>query len=362
MKKKAFFVKPVIRAGAFYFRISQYMDYLKSKGWDVCVLYPAPDGSTMQERLGFKQTISKIWFLFCQFPKFLWNMATSTVVFVFPSPMMGVYVLWAKLFRKKIIIEHIVSYISHQDIFPKFPVLVDQFVYRSARYILTHTQSVSMALEKRYHIPHEKILVSYCALDLEHFSAKYHKESEEIKKKLNITGHYIVFYHGLHHPWHALDLILEAAALLENTHPQITFLILPEKLNSSQKKNVLQLSEHEHYSWQTLPHYIQTADLWVSGFRVHERGERSFGSTLIQAMAMARPIITSPGGEKNKFLIHEENAFFVPPNSSEAIKNKIIECFKNPNMARQVGMNARKTAEKHFSIDHLEKMLKEAIR
>jgi len=352
-----------MRGGAFYFRIAQYMDLVRARGDAVLVFYPAPDGSTFVEKLSVKQIVGKAFFWFSRFLKFSKDLIASDTVIIFPSPIFWFYCLLARMCRKRIVVEHIVSYISHRDVFQRYPFWLDQLAFSLSDVVITHTESMKEDLLKRFSSLNGKIKVAYCELDLQQFSVRYSLEAQKIKDNLGITDKKIVFYHGMHHTWHAYDLVIKAAELLESKRKDIIFVLLPGKTQQlvERKGNVIHLREEGNYSWETLPHYIQIADLWVSGFRCHERGDRSFGSTLIQALAMARPIITSPSREKNKFLTDGRNVFFVGTDSAATIADKIVKCLNEPKKMKLVAQGAREIAEKFFSIDGLKMTLGEAI-
>ncbi len=360
--KNILFVKPPFRGGTFYFRTAQYIDFFRRNGHGVNVLYPAPDSASVAEKLPLQQITAKVFFSLSHFGRYLVDLTRCDLAVLFPTPIISLYFLLAKAFRKRVLIEHYVSYLSHRDIFPKYPLFLDRWVYRKADFVLTHTETMKRELVKLLQLRQEHVLVAYCDVDLHHFSPRYKEETENLKRELGIQGRKVVFYHGLHHLWHGLDLIIEAAKIIERQRSDIVFVLLPGNYDQTKREgNIIHLAEKEHYSWETLPLYIQIGDLWLSGFKIHDRGERSFGSTLIQALAMARPIITAPGNEKSKFLEDDQNIFYVKPNSAEAIANKIIECFDDPVKTSTVGLNARKTAEQFFSIDHFDQTLDYAV-
>ena len=352
------FIKPPIRFGKFYFRIGQYVEFFKGKNCRINVFYPSPDGSTLLEKLPATRMAAKFFSSLIQIPRLMANAWKSELVFVFPSPTMSIYLALVKLFGKQVVIEHILSYVSHHDVFAWYPVWLDRWVYQSADFILTHTETMKSELTARLTLNPDRVLVSYCSVDLTNFVPKYDAQAAELKRKFEISGKKVVLYHGLHHDWHGAELLMEAASLLRQKREDIVFVLLPGFSETWKRDgNLLHLTEKDHYSWETLPIYLQMADLWASGFRVVERGERTFGSTLIQALAMGRPVLTSPGREKNKFLTDGENVFYVKPDSASDLADKIDACFNQPDEMRRVARNARLTAEKFFSISHLEQML-----
>lgn len=356
--KDVLFIKPPMRQQKFYFRIRQYMDFFEKRDCRIRCFLPSPDGSTLLEKLPARVIFMKLCFWFKNLFSFVRDLYASDVVILFPAPTFGFYCLLAKCFRKTVVIEHTVSYIAHRELFAWYPTWLDRMIYRLADLTITHTESMKAGLVEKYQLKDRKVRVLYCVVDLHHFAPKYEKEATELKQLLGIQEKFVVLYHGLHHIWHGFDLILEAADILWPKRKDILFVLMPGAENRhGQERNILHLTESSHYSWQQLPVFLQTADLWISGFRPHERGDRSFGSTLIQAMAMARPIITAPTPEKLRFLVNNQNVYYITPNSSEAVANQILECCGDLEKARRIGQGARETAEAHFSLQKMDDVL-----
>ncbi len=357
--KSVLFIKPPMRYGKFYFRIAQYIEYFKKNDWEINVLYPAPDGATLVQKLSAADIFYKACHLLAQFPKFLVDLAKCDLVIVFPSPTMVLYAVWVGLFQKKMLIEHTVSYISHRDVWPWYPVWLDRLLYRQSAAVMTHTESMRESLVKQFKLPGRQVVASYCNVDLEKFSPRYDNEVLSLKKKLGILSKKVVFYHGLMHEWHGVDLILEAANRVSQKHSDVVFVFMTgvSDIFNGLPDYILHLNERDYYTWETLPVFIQLADIWVSGFRNVQRGDQTFGSTLIQALAMGRTVITSDSPEKRKFLRNQENALLVKSESASAIEEGILYCLSHESESKRLGAEARKIAERSFSIQALEEKL-----
>ena len=160
--------------------------------------------------------------------------------------------------------------------------------------------------------------------------------------------------------------LLKAASYLADKE-DIIFIIIPKrgrtKLNLDEidkKRNIIFLDE---VPFNDLPKYIQAADIWCSGFGVHPRGERTLSSTLIQALAVGKPVITSPNSEdKRKILKDGEAVFFVKQEDAKAIADKILDCKVNYETAKKVGENARLLALELFTTKKLDEVLPKIFR
>jgi glycosyltransferase involved in cell wall biosynthesis len=79
--------------------------------------------------------------------------------------------------------------------------------------------------------------------------------------------------------------------------------------------------------------------------------EDGFGMVIPQAMACGLPVIhtTNTGGED--IVRHKIDGFCVPIRDVEALKEKILFCYKNPEQRLQMGQNALEQARKSLSWD-----------
>jgi glycosyltransferase involved in cell wall biosynthesis len=82
------------------------------------------------------------------------------------------------------------------------------------------------------------------------------------------------------------------------------------------------------------------------------RGKHASGYTaIVEAMAMARPVIATDTEGNSDFLIHGENGFYVEPGDVEGLRGKMKWLLDNPEQAQAMGQRARARVEQFFSID-----------
>ena len=72
-----------------------------------------------------------------------------------------------------------------------------------------------------------------------------------------------------------------------------------------------------------------------------------FGITPLEAMAYGRPVIVAEGVGMSDIVTDGKDGFVVPIRDIDAITDKIIYFQSNPSEIKRMGMEARKTAEKH---------------
>lgn len=91
----------------------------------------------------------------------------------------------------------------------------------------------------------------------------------------------------------------------------------------------------------------------------------SFGLIGPEAMSTGRPVVASNIGGIPEWLENGKTGYLVKPGNSEAIGNSIIRLLKNPKLAKRMGENGRKKAEKNFNIknyaEEIEKIYRKSI-
>ena len=71
---------------------------------------------------------------------------------------------------------------------------------------------------------------------------------------------------------------------------------------------------------------------------------------VIEAMAMAKPIVATDISGVREQLIHDSNGLIVPPKNPEALADAIFYLINDNNKAIRLGKKARKSAELKFDL------------
>jgi len=74
-----------------------------------------------------------------------------------------------------------------------------------------------------------------------------------------------------------------------------------------------------------------------------------FGKTIIEAMSCAKPVIATNQGGATEIIENNKTGILVPPANPKQLAQKILYLLQTPEKMKQLGENARKTAEKQYS-------------
>ncbi len=75
--------------------------------------------------------------------------------------------------------------------------------------------------------------------------------------------------------------------------------------------------------------------------------------TLLEAMAVARPVVTTDVGGNSEVAIEGETGFLVPPKDPPKMAEAMIKLLKDKDLANKMGMTGRKRVEEQFNLDRM---------
>lgn len=83
--------------------------------------------------------------------------------------------------------------------------------------------------------------------------------------------------------------------------------------------------------------------------------------TVLEAMAMGRPIITTNVPGCKETVINGENGFLIPPKDSKILANKMIWMIENADKVRTMGIKSREICEQKYDVHKINRIILENI-
>lgn len=151
----------------------------------------------------------------------------------------------------------------------------------------------------------------------------------------------------------------EAARIVKQLYPQTRFLLLggldtnPGALTEAEVQQWVQtgiLEWHGHVS-DVRPYFAQTSVYVLPSYR--EGVPRSTQ----EAMAMARPVITTDAPGCRETVINGVNGFLVPPRDVDALVRAMERFIQQPELIVTMGQASRKLAEERFDVNKVNQKL-----
>ena len=154
----------------------------------------------------------------------------------------------------------------------------------------------------------------------------------------------------------------EAARIVKAQHPSVRFLLIgpsdsnPSAIAEAEVRGWVEEGLLEWIPWveDVRPFMAQTS-VYVLPSYYREGVPRSTQ----EAMAMARPVITTDVPGCRETVVHGFNGFLVPPRDSYALAQAMLRFLEKPSLVEEMGRNSRKLAEERFdACRQAERMIK----
>jgi glycosyltransferase involved in cell wall biosynthesis len=160
-----------------------------------------------------------------------------------------------------------------------------------------------------------------------------------------------------------LDYV-EAARIVKQRRPEVEF-----KLVGFFDKNPSALKEIELQSWiqEGVLHYLGKLDdvrpaIALSSVYVLPSyyGEGT-PRTVLEAMAMGRPIITTDSPGCRETVVDGENGFLVPVKDPLSLSKSMLRFIENPTLIEQMGKISREIAIKKYDVNKVNSVILQAM-
>lgn len=195
--------------------------------------------------------------------------------------------------------------------------------------------------------------IIYNGVDLSAFDP--HLDGAAVRAELGIVHAIpLVGILGRVQPWKGQADFLRAAALVAQTHPAAHFIVIGDTIFATERDYLQELRELAHDLGITdrvtftgyrhdIPRLLAALDLLV-----HCSQAEPFGRVLIEAMAMARPIVAYADGGVPEIVLDGETGRLVPPGDTTALAHAIVDLLDHPEQADAMGQAGRSRVTMHF--------------
>jgi len=244
---------------------------------------------------------------------------------------------------------------------------LEEFCYRKSALITGQTQGIVNNIQSRF--SNKRVYWLKNGVDIKFYDVN--KALSETNSWRKINGYsdedFILFYGGIIGHAQGLELILNAAKLLEEKD-RIKFVLLgsgPEKEKLLSLKQELQLTNLEFYDAvpkSKMQEIIMDMDATIVPLKRLDLFKGAIPSKIFENLALKKPILLGLEGEAKQLFIDEGNCglAFEPENTEDLVK-QIITLYNNPELAKELGENGLKYASENFNRDKIAEELFEEL-
>jgi|HubBroStandDraft_1064217.scaffolds.fasta_scaffold00519_2 colanic acid biosynthesis glycosyl transferase WcaI len=226
------------------------------------------------------------------------------------------------------------------------------FLYGRSDRVVVVTPAFEDYLVEHWRVPREKISVIENGVETKLFSPE---AGIGLKRELGQEGKFVVSYIGTMGMAHGLETIIAAAAQLQQTNPEITFLLLGE---GAQKDRIVALAGERGLSnlrfvdqrpRERIPAYICASDVCLVLLKKTDLFKTVIPTKMLEFMSCARPVILGVEGQARTILEEAHAGLVIEPENSAALVNAIRYLAANRETARELGQRGREYVVRKFS-------------
>jgi len=157
----------------------------------------------------------------------------------------------------------------------------------------------------------------------------------------------VIGYLGRLVPVKGLKYLLLAMKELQQEFPNTHLLIVGDGLQKAELERITQTLgiDASFVGWKKdlLPYY-ETFDIFVLPSL-----QEGLSHSLLEAMAMKKPVIATNVGGNGDVIRHGKNGFLVPARNPKLLSSSVKKLIDNNSLRKKIGTLNRKTIEKEFS-------------
>ena len=225
----------------------------------------------------------------------------------------------------------------------KFIFMLDKVACSFADVLLLDTDAHIDFFHHTFKVPKEKMIRIYASADTSVF---YPRKSN----KTNKHNKFNVLFMGKYTPLHGIEHIVEAADILRDNE-KIHFIFIGKgqlaiQIRSlAETKNLENIEFIDWVEYETLPFYIENADVCLGIFADSDKASRVIPNKVFQSMAMGKAIITGNTKGIREALKNGENAILCTPADPVELAQAILRLEADSAFREKMGSMARQTFE-----------------
>jgi len=251
-----------------------------------------------------------------------------------------------------VVVSTIAMFVEGYDVHPFKRALYRAGNRLSERYcdgFIAVSDAIRKVLVGGHRIPEEKVVRIYNGVELEAFKPGSQNGSQ-LKRELGFDPEApVVGTIGRLVYQKAHDVFLQAASLIVQAVPNAQFLIVGDgPLRPHLEKMAADFGLHtcRFAGFRSdIPNMLSIMDVFVLSSILE-----GLPRVLIEALALARPVVATTIDGVTEVAQHEETALLVPPGEPTPLTDAIISLLKDQELASRLGDAGRKAAEERFAL------------
>ena len=230
------------------------------------------------------------------------------------------------------------------------------FLYRSCDHVVVVTPAFEDHLVEHWHMPRAKISIVGNGVEPDLFSPQ--NASTDLRRELGADGKFVVCYIGTMGMAHGLETMVEAAARLQHSAPEVLFLLVGE---GAEKEHVISLARSrgltnlrfvDQQPREKIVTYICASDVCLVLLKKADLFKTVIPTKMLEFMSCARPVLLGVDGQARKIVEEAQAGIFVEPENAADLAQAVIRLAADPGLRESLGRNGRRHILQKFSRPH----------
>ena len=170
-------------------------------------------------------------------------------------------------------------------------------------------------------------------------------------------GDLVVHFHGEYTPFHGVRHILRAAKLLEDEGVRFQIvgkgITYEEDMALARELDLKNVVFHDPVPYDELANFMARADICLGIFGDNDRAGLVMTNKVIEAIGMAKPLITEHNQPVQELLKHAESAYLVEPANPEALADAVRTLAQDPKLRDEIAANGYAIFQRYCTIEKL---------
>jgi glycosyltransferase involved in cell wall biosynthesis len=227
------------------------------------------------------------------------------------------------------------------------------FLYRSCDRLVVVTPVFKEYLVERWQVPEEKVFVVENGVETSVFSRLV--PNIAIRRELGAEERFVVSYIGTLGAAHGLETLLEAAAHLRESAPNILFVVVGEGaekariVSLARSRGLTNLRFVDQQPREKIPAYIAASDVCLVLLKRAELFKTVLPTKMLEFMSCARPVILGVDGHARKVMERANAGIFIAPEDPAALAEAVMRLATNPALCESLGRNGRQHIVRYYA-------------
>jgi glycosyltransferase involved in cell wall biosynthesis len=228
----------------------------------------------------------------------------------------------------------------------RFYEFLDAMVLRRARRVVGVSDAITEALAGSG-IPESRLATVYNGTDLMRFNTG----SRSLRDELEIGDRLLIGTVGRLETQKGIEYFVRAAQEVLAEFPDAQFVVIGEGSLRSQLSRLihdLKLDRNVHLLGERtdMPGVYASLDLFVLASI-----DEGMPMTILEALAASRPVIATRVGAVSKLVMDGKTGLLLEARDVSALRNAILACLRDRNLARSFGVNGERHVRSSFSAE-----------